>query len=198
MRRSAAPLRLLTPPPRRTVCPSRSSERGCSLGCGLAAAQVLLDELARRAPLDHNLLMALRQSHPTDSAEHIEALKRLSAWYPGDLEVLRDQLTQLEQRQDWARTCPMRAQPRLSLRRPGPPAVLTLPRAVGGKVSKASAAPSAHASSNLAAADTAPARGAHAARRAGRRCRRGGRRPGLSSDSTQAWTGSLRRRSSAG
>ena len=68
-----------------------------------AAARVLLDELARRAPLDHNLLMALRQSHPTDSAEHIEALKRLSAWYPGDLEVLRDHLTQLEQRQDWGR-----------------------------------------------------------------------------------------------
>ena len=66
-----------------------------------AAAKLELEKLARRAPLDHNLLLAMRQSYPSDSAMSNEALNRLVGWYPTDHNALRDRLTQLEKSQSW-------------------------------------------------------------------------------------------------
>ena len=68
-----------------------------------AAAKIELQNLAKRAPLDHNLLIAMRQSYPADSAHSNEALNRLVAWYPKDHNSLRDRLTQLEKEKNWER-----------------------------------------------------------------------------------------------
>ena len=67
-----------------------------------AAAKLELEKLAKRAPLDHNLLTAMRQSNASDSALSNEALNRIVAWYPADHNALRDRLTQLERDKDWA------------------------------------------------------------------------------------------------
>ncbi len=66
------------------------------------AAKMLLEQLEPQAPLDHSLLLGMRQIYGADTPAGDRALSRLVAWHPRDHRALKDRLTQLERAQAWS------------------------------------------------------------------------------------------------